>query len=330
MKKKVVKAAKTPKYITIRIQYYPLPHTLIRFFVLFVFCLFIVLSGQQANTKLELKNSLSEENIVLHDSSFMVIELLKSVQEIKQTKIAHATENIPQPLIVFHGPIERKEIALTFDADMTPGMKNLLDSGTVASYYDKNVIDVLNSTQTEATLFIAGMWIETYPDVAKELAANPLLELASHSYSHPSFSGDCYGLGEIPDSKNDEEFGKTQTLLKNLTGKDNMLFRFPGGCYSEADLASAQKAGVTVIQWDVAGKDGFNEDALSIENNVIPFVKNGSIIVLHMANAPKTAEALAHIIPTLKARGYAFVTVSDLLSSPAPRRVTLTEALITP
>ncbi len=43
---------------------------------------------------------------------------------------------------------------------------------------------------------------------------------------------------------------------------------------------------------------------------------NGSIILLHMngtPTAPKTAEALPMIISTLKARGYEFVKVSELL-----------------
>ena len=91
--------------------------------------------------------------------------------------------------VIIHGSRETNKIALTFDADMTPGMKNLLDSGEVASYYNKGVIDVLTQTQTKATLFLAGMWIETYPEVTKELARSSLFELTSHSYSHPGFDG---------------------------------------------------------------------------------------------------------------------------------------------
>jgi len=196
-------------------------------------------------------------------------------------------------------------------------MKTMLERGEVASYYDKQIIDILNQTQTKATLFLTGMWIEVYQQEAKELASNSLFELANHSYSHPSFAGECYGLGEIPDSQNEEQIVRTQTLLQELTGKRNTLFRFPGGCYTENDLVSTKNANLTVIQWDVAGRDGFNDDATAIENNVIPFVQNGSIIVLHMSgypNAPKTAEALPVIIEQLKEKGYEFVTVSELFN----------------
>ncbi|MNF14670.1 Bifunctional xylanase/deacetylase precursor [compost metagenome] len=41
--------------------------------------------------------------------------------------------------------------------------------------------------------------------------------------------------------------------------------------------------------------------------------KNGSIILLHMLDDLHTVEALPQVIEKLKARGYSFVRVSDLL-----------------
>lgn len=220
--------------------------------------------------------------------------------------------------VIFHGDRSKKQIALTFDADMTPGMKRLLESGKVETYYNKQVVDILQKTQTKATLFLTGMWIETYPDATKEFARNPLFELASHSYSHPGFDGTCYGLTPLADNQTIEEIQKTQEILLSFTGIHNTLFRFPGGCYSQQDVESVSTQGVRVIQWDVAGQDGFNNDPSTIENNVINQTRDGSIIVLHLhggPNAPMTAHALPRIIVTLKERGYAFVTVSELLSS---------------
>jgi len=230
--------------------------------------------------------------------------------------------NVPIPplkndQVIFNGSRNTRRIALTFDADMTPLMKNLLDSGRVKSYYNKKVIDVLNQTQTKATLFLAGMWIELYPQATKELASNPLIELGNHSYSHPSFSGTCFGLGEIPLSKDAQEIAKTKELLRTVAGVNDKFFRFPGGCYSKENLDIVKKEGLMVIHWDVAGEDGFNNYTESIERNVIDNVRNGSIIVLHMngaPNSPKTAEALPKIISTLKEKGFVFVKVSELLN----------------
>jgi peptidoglycan-N-acetylglucosamine deacetylase len=218
--------------------------------------------------------------------------------------------------IIFKGSDIKRAVALTFDADMTPEMIMQLEMGLVDSAYNKQVVDVLNETKTKATFFISGLWIEKYPDVTKSFAVNPLFELANHSYSHPSFEGTCYGLKLISDQEQRGEIQKTQELLKKITGTENKWFRFPGGCYSEKDLEILHEMGVTAIQWDVVGRDGFNNDAANIEENVLSQVKNGSIIVLHMngyPNSPLTAMALPGIIKTLRDRGYEFVKISELL-----------------
>ncbi len=226
-----------------------------------------------------------------------------------------AVRRKPQQMI-FHGERSKKQVALTFDADMTPQMMQDLRSGNVASYYDKDLIDVLINNQTKATLFMSGMWIESYASAARDLSRNPLFELGNHTYSHPAFHNACYGLSQVhPDEKN-YELSKTQRLLKNITGKDNKLFRFPGGCYSQRDLDIVTNTGQVAIQWDVAGQDGFNGNTAQIVANVVENVKNGSIIVLHMngyPNEPATVHALPLIISALRAQNYEFVTVSEML-----------------
>ena len=227
--------------------------------------------------------------------------------------------------VISNGPREKKQVALTFDADMTPQMKKDLDTGETKNSYNQKIVEILNQTQTKATVFASGMWIEYYPEVTKELAANPLFEFGNHSYSHPSFDGFCWGLHLITDAEEQPEIQKTQDLLKQYTGKENKLFRFPGGCYSQKDIELTQKNGLYVVHWDSVGNDGFNDDAQNIEKNVLSSAQNGSVIVLHFngyPNSPKTAEALPKIISTLKEKGYEFVKVTELLGlDEKPREV---------
>lgn len=228
--------------------------------------------------------------------------------------------------IINHGPREKKQVALTYDADMTPWMREQLASGTVTSYYDRELIDILKATNTKATLFLSGLWIEAYEDETKELATNPLFELANHSYSHPSFTSDCYGLTPIEPIKKQEEVMRTQAQLLTITHKHNTLFRFPGGCYAEDDLRLLSQHGLKGIQWDSVGDDGFNESKESIVQNVLATVQNGSIIVLHMngaPNEPMTAQATLEIIQILRDQGYVFVTVSELLAPEPKEEVSL-------
>src|SRR5258708_18420009 len=71
--------------------------------------------------------------------------------------------------VIFHGPRDQRRIALTFDAEMTDFMKSQILSGRTKSSYDKSIIDILRKTNTKATLFLTGMWIELYPQVTREL-----------------------------------------------------------------------------------------------------------------------------------------------------------------
>jgi len=219
--------------------------------------------------------------------------------------------------VVLHGPRDKNRIALTFDAEMTMGMRENLLTGITKSSYDKRIVDTLNQTQTKATFFLTGMWITLYPDVTRELAKNPLFELGSHSFTDSSFSGKCYGLTELSDTQAVEQVGSTEFLLKIYGGIENILFRFPGGCYSQKNLDLITQANDTVVHWDVTGGDGFNNNTQQIITNVVNATQNGSIIILHLngaPTAPKTAEALPSIIKALKAKGFEFVKVSELLN----------------
>lgn len=238
-------------------------------------------------------------------------------QEIEKSLYTSHLANVKKaPTLIHYGSREDKLIALTFDADMTPAMKKSLEDGWVESFYDSELIEILKSTETRATLFLSGIWIKQYPEESFELARSDLFELGNHSYSHPGFHGDCFGLESVYNFEKEREIEKTQDLLEILKGEKNKLFRFPGGCHSPYDLGLVNKSGQTAVQWDVTGDDGFNYDAESIIRNVVDNVQNGSIIVLHMNGAPyepATAIALPQIISELRGRGFEFATVSELL-----------------
>lgn len=302
-----------PRYITIRIQYYPIPGKfLITSLLVCLFLFFLPTIGMWINSL-----QIVPKKAIAHLSIPGYTSLL--VQFVSPTVVSEDTVPVEKEgQVIFHGSRDRKEIALTFDADMTGEMKKMLEKKEVESYYDNHLIDILKETQTKATLFLTGLWIETYPEITKELAKNQLFELGSHSFSHPSFDGTCFGLRQISDDEDEEEINKTQTLLQQIAGVTGKIFRFPGGCYSKNDLAIVERNRLQAIQWDVAGIDGFNNNAQAIEEMVVNHVQNGSIIVLHMngyPNEPKTAESLINIITKLKEKGFIFVTVSELLSS---------------
>ncbi len=222
------------------------------------------------------------------------------------------------PSVVSSGPADRPRVALTFDADMTPAMLRRLHTGEVGSYYNATLIAELRRRKVPATLFLTGLWMQHYPDVTRELAADPLFELGTHTWQHRAFTARCYGLPVTPPSQMLEEVLRAQRLLDELAGdRSTRLFRFPGGCYDRAALRAIAPAGVTVIQFDVPGGDGFQPRPAAIVRAVVSGAQNGSIVVLHMNGAntsPRTADAVGPIAEQLRRQGYVLTTVSGLFT----------------
>lgn len=262
-------------------------------------------------------------------TSFFVYSHIQKSKILKQNQVI----NFPTPTIkveeykgVFDKVITKfiakeKVVALTFDADMTPSMKKNLLVKKVNSYYNERIINILKEYNVPATIFISGLWAETYPDETKKIAIDPLFEIANHSYSHPGFTKSCYNLNLVLDSDKEREISLSQDILKNITSKEPKLFRFPGGCYSKNDLEITKKYGLTVVHWNVDSRDAFNTNISKILFSIKKDIKPGSIIVFHLSgqkNAPLTDQALPIIIDYLKKSGYQFKKISELLKTSNP------------
>ncbi|GGR38529.1 lipoprotein [Deinococcus ruber] len=231
--------------------------------------------------------------------------------------LAAATSE-PLATLLTHGPRSTRRVALTFDADMTPGMEKALQKGKVKSYDNVAVRQILQATHTPATFFFTGMWVEEYPEPAREIAQDPLFEVEDHSYDHPGFEQPCYGLASIPQAQKVTDIEHAQSVIARVTGVTPRYFRFPGGCENARDLTLVRSLGLIPVDWDVISGDAGQPDPKVIIQKVLKETQDGSIIVMHShgGKAPATALALPAIIAGLKTRGFTFVKVSDLLNRP--------------
>jgi peptidoglycan/xylan/chitin deacetylase (PgdA/CDA1 family) len=218
--------------------------------------------------------------------------------------------------VIFHGPRDRRRVALTFDSNMTDAMLRRLADGSVRSYADTAVVDELQRSHTPATFFLAGKWIEAYPQLTRRLAADPDFELASHSWAHEGFRSPCYGLGSIGRAAMAADVERSFEVLGRYASHPTRYFRFPGGCYDQAARAAIAPVGCTTVEYDDVSGDAFGNNPKRIADDTVTQAKPGSIVVLHIteANAPETAKALPQIITRLRAGGYQLVTLSALLS----------------
>lgn len=217
-----------------------------------------------------------------------------------------------------HGPRTARRVALTFDADMTQGMLARLRAGRVKGWYDARIVRLLRAARTPSTIFLTGLWTQTYPRVVRSLAADPLFELENHSIDHDGFERPCFGLPTVPaPARKRTEITSAARTIAAATGRRPRYFRYPGGCHSAADDQLVASQGETPVLWDVISGDPFQPNPKPIVSAVLNGVHPGSIVVMHVVGAPNTPatyEALKTIIPALKGRGYRFVTLEDLLA----------------
>ncbi|MEU6534435.1 polysaccharide deacetylase family protein [Streptomyces sp. NPDC047000] len=210
-----------------------------------------------------------------------------------------------------------KVVALTFDADMTA------DEGPRAAageHFDNPaLIAALRTLKVPATVFMTGRWAEQYPAEARSLGTDPQFEVANHSYSHYAFTDDCYGLPTVSGDRMRADVERAYTALRAAGVPHPMpYFRFPGGCYDRRALRALGGTGVgTAVQWDVVSGDAFATDADAVARQVLDGVRPGSVVVMHCTRsaAPATERAVRTVVPALRAEGYRFVKVSELIAA---------------
>ncbi|MEU2506263.1 polysaccharide deacetylase family protein [Streptomyces sp. NPDC007863] len=212
------------------------------------------------------------------------------------------------------GRSAEKVVALTFDADMTA------DQGPRAArgerFDNPELIATLRRLKVDATIFMTGRWAEEYPDQARSIGNDPRFEIANHSYSHYAFAEPCYGLPTVAAPDMAADVKRAFDSFRDA-GAVHVVpyFRFPGGCYDDTALHALAPARVTAVQWDVVGGDAFAKDPDAVAEQVLSGVRPGSVVVLHCTRsaAPATERALRRVVPELRARGYRFVKVSELM-----------------
>ncbi len=183
-------------------------------------------------------------------------------------------------------------IALTFDdgphATLTP-----------------KLLDMLKARNIKVTFFVIGKNAAEYPDILKRIAAEGH-EIANHSWSHPD-------LAKLPQDTVRGELSKTQDAITNTIARPVTLLRPPYGA-----LQTNQKQwvhdtyGYRIILWDVDPLDWRRPGAAVVSERILKGAKPGSIILSHDIH-PGTIEAMPGTLDQLIARGFQFVTVSELL-----------------
>jgi peptidoglycan-N-acetylglucosamine deacetylase len=190
----------------------------------------------------------------------------------------------------------------------------------------------LRAQGVKSTLFLGGKWMATHPARTEQLMSDPLFEIASHGLAHRNtrlltgedLRREIIGPSSIY-SRARAQFSTSQCAapFKQTIAsipETIRLFRFPfGSCHAEG-LQTAAKHGLIPIQWDVStGDPSPTQSAHAVAAAMVTQTRPGSIIIAHAnGRGHHTAAALPLAIPKLRAMGFQFVTVGELLAAGQP------------
>jgi peptidoglycan/xylan/chitin deacetylase (PgdA/CDA1 family) len=200
--------------------------------------------------------------------------------------------------MAFSGSSRAHEVALTFD------------DGPWGEPPTTGFVRLLAAEHVPATFFEIGDQISQY-DPSGRLGREMLADgdmIGDHTWSHP----DLIGLSA---AARREQIGRTAAAIDRVTGFTPCLFRAPYGAVDRSLLTLVRSMRMSTIGWNVDPRDWALPGVASIERTVIDTTHNGSIILQHFGGGPRweTLDALPVEIRALRARGYRFVTVTQLL-----------------
>lgn len=208
------------------------------------------------------------------------------------------------------GPANDRVVALTFDDGPNPP-------------YTNAILSVLEREHVKATFFVVGRAVAAYPGVVAREARDGDA-IGNHTWNHAHLIVlDAAGVRR--------SLERTDAAIYRATGERSHLMRPPFGARDWLVLREVRSLGYTPVMWSVPlARDWEYPSASKIAKRILPYVHDGSIVVLHDGNRgilcarahvpahvcdrKSDIEATRLIVTALKRRGYRFVTIPQLLA----------------
>ena len=204
-------------------------------------------------------------------------------------------------IAVRRGDPSRRVVALTFDAGS--------DVGNASA-----ILDTLGAEGIKAAFGVTGRWAEDHPDLVARMAGEGH-QLLNHSYDHPSFTGVSSGLLALSRTQRLDLLSRSDSAIRAATGHTSApWFRPPYGDEDASVRADVASAGYRYeVMWTVDSLGWKGADVDDIVARCLDGAQNGVIYLFHVGAESADGAALQRVIDGLRAAGYGFATVAEVL-----------------
>ena len=163
------------------------------------------------------------------------------------------------------------------------------------------LLDGLKKRDVKVTFFVTGENVESYPEIVKRASEEGHL-IGNHTFHHVQLT-----------AANSDDFKKeiisTNDIIQEVTGKETSFIRPPYGSW---DKKYEKELNMFPVLWDVDPLDWCSTNVDKIVRSVLAGTKENSIILMH-DSYDSTVTAALQVVDILKAEGYEFVTVDEIL-----------------
>ncbi len=234
----------------------------------------------------------------------------------------------------FHrGVRDQKRLALTFDGG---AMNNAAGP----------ILDILRQFGIRSTFFLTGRFIRNYPDLTRRIVAEGH-EVGNHTWDHPHLTTFAQNrrhdlLPGMTRERFQEQLRRTAKLFQQVTGQEMAPFwRAPYGEQNAVLRRWAAELGYRHIGWTNGSNlkesmdtmDWVSDPTSSAYQSSVEILQHllaiadrdsgwgaaGGVILMHLGSQRKEDPVfviLPDFITAMRARGYEFVTISDLVRPP--------------
>lgn len=214
---------------------------------------------------------------------------------------ATAVKAVPTPgaddRVITEWGTGRKMVALTYDDGPNPE-------------FTPRLIGLLREKDAKATFFVLGQQVARGENIIRA-AVSEGHEIGCHTWSHKQ-------LSKLSGQALNDEVMKGVEAIRNVTGRTPCLVRPPYGAQNKTVREFAKANNLYLINWSVDTNDWRSSTkAADIINEADKKAYDGCIILMH-DRLERTIEATGQVIDILRAKGYRFVTVSQLLGLDDP------------
>ncbi len=172
------------------------------------------------------------------------------------------------------------------------------------------LLDILAAHHIHATFFVIGQNAAAHPEILQR-AVREGHEIGNHSWTHPAFA-------KMSDARVRAELQKTDDAIRAALGGRPVLMRPPYGSITPRQKRWInEEFGYRIILWDVDPLDWKRPGPAVITSRIVKETRPGSIILSHDIH-PGTIKAMPATFDALQAKGFKFVTVSELIAMGTP------------